>query len=368
VVATDRQSQHAAIGVALLVCFSARPAAAQAVVEADARTGIYEDTDATRIITTTAKLTVSPIEQFYVGGHYLADVVSSASVDVVSAATGRWEETRHEGQGTAGYRDADRSASASYIYSVENDWRSHTGSLALSHDTMNHQLTLGVSGAFGYNEVGRADDLTFDERMLTGAAHVEAAIVASPHDVVGLTYSFNYVSGYQASPYRYVRFESALSGATLATGERVPDQRARNAFAAKWNHHLVGQTFLRTQARAYLDNWGVTSGTAGAELVQGLVDVIELGVFVRGYLQSGARFYRAAYSEERTYMTSDRELSPFVDAFGGLRLGFDVKDAGPFRSLRGDVKGTALLFHYFDFPQLTDRYGVIAELGLGASL
>lgn len=352
----------------LLALAAERPVFAQAVVEADARTGIYQDTDATRIITTVAKLKVSPIEQLYVGGHYLADVVSSASVDVVSAATERWEETRHEGQGTAGYRDADRAASASYIYSVENDWRSHTGTIAISHDAFEHQLTIGLSGAFGYNEVGRADDVTFDERMLTGAAHLEAAIVASPEDVVGLTYSFNFIDGYQESPYRYVRFDSVLSGATLATAERVPDQRARNAVAARWNRHLVGQTFLRTQARGYLDNWGIASGTANVELVQGLVEVLELGVFVRGYVQTGARFYRGAYTEERTFMTSDRELSPFVDGFGGLRFGFDVRNAGPFRSLRGDIKGTGMVFHYFDFPALTDRYGAIAELGLGASL
>jgi hypothetical protein len=368
VAATNRNGRAGACVITLLALSVVRPIAAQSVAEADARTGIYEDTDATRIITTTAKLKVSPVEQFFVGGHYLADVVSSASVDVVSAATERWEETRHEGQGTAGYRDADRAASASYIYSVENDWRSHTGSIALSHDALDHQLTVGVSGAFGYNEIGRADDLTFDERMLTGTAHLEVAIVASPEDVVGFTYSFNYVSGYQASPYRYVRFEGALSGATLATGERVPDQRQRNAIAVRWNRHLIGQTFLRSQARAYLDNWGVMSGTAGTEVVQGLVDVLELAAFVRGYAQSGARFYRGEYTEERTYMTSDRELSPFVDAFGGLRFGFDVKEAGPFRSLRGDLKGTGFLFHYFDFSPLTDRYGVIAELGLGASL
>lgn len=353
---------------ALAALLAAPPASAQSVVEADARTGVYQDTDATRIVTTTARLKVSPIEQFYVGGHYLADLVSSASVDVVSAATGRWEETRHEGQGMAGYRDADRAASASYIYSVEHDWRSHTGSVALSHDAFDHQLTIGLSGAFGYNEIGRADDITFDERMLTGTTHLEAAIVASTEDVIGLTYSFNYVSGYQASPYRYVRFDGELSGATLATAERLPSERARNALAARWNRHLVGQTFLRSQARAYLDNWGVASGTVGTEVVQGLVDVLELGVFVRGYLQTGARFYRGAYTEERTFMTSDRELSPFVDAFGGLRFGFDVKNAGPFRSIRGDLKGTGFLFHYFDFPSLTDRYGAIAELGLGASL
>ncbi len=356
------------VSVALTTLFAARPAHAQAVVEADARGSYYTDTDATEIITTAVQATVRPVPEFSFGGHYLADIVSSASVDVVSAATDRWEETRHEGVGNVGYKDADRGASAGYIYSVENDWRSHTGRLALSHDLLDHQVTLGVGGAFGYNTVGRAEDVNFEDEMLTGTANLEAAFALSPDDLLSSTYSFNFVSGFQESPYRNVRFAGALAGATLSSPERVPDSRARSALAVRYNRHLISHSFLRLQMRGYIDDWGVMSGTVGAEFVQGLIDALELAVFARAYVQKGATFYEDAYPEERAFMTADRELSAFVDGFGGLRFGFDVKKQGPFESIRGELKGTAFAFRFFEFTELVDRYGVIAELGLGASL
>ncbi|MFO0550500.1 MAG: DUF3570 domain-containing protein [Polyangiaceae bacterium] len=355
------------MGAATSILMVASPATAQ-VFAADARTSVYQDTDATTIVTTAVGATANPIPELSISGRYLADVITTASVDVVAAATDRWEEVRHEGLGSIGYHDTERSISGTYIYSVENDWRSHTGSLTLSHDLLSHQLTLGASGSFVYNEVGRSHDANFDERLLVGTANVEAAIVASPDDLLAVTYSFIYQTGYLESPYRFVRFDGPLSGAAVGAPERVPDSRARNAVGLRYHRHLGGHSFLRLTTRGYVDDWGIVSGTLGVEFVEELASVVELGIFSRGYAQTGATFYEATYPEERAYMTSDRELSPFVDAFGGARIGFDVRDAGPFYSLRGDLKATGFLFHFFEFPALTDRYGVIAELGLGASL
>lgn len=354
--------------VALLFVTSSTVSHADPLVEADARTSVYQDTDQTTIVTTIVQAKVSPIEQLSFSGHYLADVVSSASVDVVSAATGRWDETRHEGKGSVGYHDSDRSVAGTYIYSVENDWRSHTGVLSFSHDLLDHQLTLGASGSFGYNEVGRADDQNFDERLLTGSASVEAGVIASKHDLLTFTYSFLYNTGFQSSPYRFVRFTGPLEGADLSAPEGVPERRSRHAVGAKWNRHLIKQSYLRTSARAYVDSWGVASGTVGAEFVQSIIHVFDLGVFARAYAQKSASFYEQHYDGARTFMTSDRELATFVDAFGGIRFGFEVKDVGPFYSVRGDLKGTGFLFHFFDFSALTDRYGGMGELGLGASI
>lgn len=365
--ATD-VARVAGLVAALLGVAVAHPALAQAVVEADLRGGYYVDTDATDIITSAVQATVRPVPEVSFGGHYLADIVSTASVDVVTAATDRWEETRHEGLGNAGYKDSERSLSGTYIYSVENDWRSHTGSLAMSHDLLDHQVTIGVGGAFGYNMVGRSGDVNFAEEMFTGTGNLEAAFVLSPDDLLASVYSFNFVSGYQASPYRFVRFDGALAGATLSAPERLPETRARNSVALRYNRHLVAHSFLRMVARGYLDDWGVASGTLSAEFVQGFIDALELGVFVRGYVQSSAAFYEDDYPDDRVFLTADRELSAFADGFGGLRFGFDVRKEGPFESIRGEVKGTAFAFRFFEFSELEERYGVIAEVGLGASL
>ncbi len=342
-------------------------ACAQAVVEADARGGVYHDSDATTIVTSAVAARAWPHERLSISGRYLADVITTASVDVVSAATDRWDEVRHEGSGGLGYKDADRSASGSYIYSVENDWRSHTGVLALAHDTLDHRLTIGLSGSFVYNEVGRADDENFDERLLGGTGNLDTTIVASKRDLVSVTYSLGYASGYQASPYRFVRFDGPLPGAQIAIAERHPDTRARHAVGARWNHHIEPDMALRSMMRGYVDDWGIASGTVGLDYVIG-VGVFEMAILSRAYVQKAATFYREVYASELDYMTADRELATFFDVFGGLRLGFDVRDAGPFESIHGDVLGKAFYYKFFDFLPLPERYGLIAELGLGAAL
>jgi hypothetical protein len=360
-------SQALRLAPALAALGVPHSAAAQPTVEADLRGGLYQDSDDTTIVTSAVAARAWPHEHFSISGRYLADVVTTASVDVVAAATGRWDEVRHEGTGGLGYKDDDRSASGSYIYSVEDDWRSHTGTLSFSHDTLDHQLTVGLSGSFVYNEVGRAEDTTFDERLLGGSANAEVTIVATKSDLIGFVYSFGYMSGYQASPYRFVRFAGPLPGAEIAVPERHPDTRIRHAVGARWNHHVERDMALRTDARAYADDWGVASGTLGVDYVIG-IGVFEIGILTRGYLQKAATFYREIYDAELAFMTADRELSTFFDVAGGARVGFDVRDAGPFESIRADVVGKAFYYHFFDYLALPERYGVVASAGFGATL
>src|SRR5262245_41753887 len=81
-----------------------RPAHADWRFGLDGRTSIYADSDRTFISTTVASGSVSPIEVLSFKGHYLADIITSASVDVVSSATKNpFHETRHEGAGSVSY-------------------------------------------------------------------------------------------------------------------------------------------------------------------------------------------------------------------------------------------------------------------------
>ena len=66
-------------------------------------------------------------------------------------------------------------------------------------------------------------------------------------------------------------------------------------------------------------------------------------------------------------MTADRELSPFVDGFVGMRASWRQHTIGPFYQLKADLRIDGFAFRYFDFPFLASRTGVVAELGLGAS-
>jgi hypothetical protein len=292
-----------------------------------------------------------------------------------------FHETRHEGAGSFVWADGKNTATVGYVYSVENDWRSHTVSAAYSRDLLNKQLTLGLGGSFTANAVGRSHDDNFHRSLNQGSISLDAGIVGSKRDLITLDYTFMVLKGFQASPYRGVKWgcgtpksaadwlacpNSALEGDQDSS--LSPDERVRHAFAVRWNHHLFRDTALKSHLRGYFDSWGVLSVTAGTEYVVGFGD-FELGAFVRGYAQKGASFWQDVYEQKQRYMTADRELSPFVDGFGGLRFGWmRERRLGFFESLHAEVKATSFAFKFLDFVRLPQREGVVGEIALGAAL
>ncbi|HET9993528.1 MAG TPA: hypothetical protein VFQ65_33555, partial [Kofleriaceae bacterium] len=87
---------------------------------------MYADSDKTTVVTTVVDGSVRLPQPVVVNAHALVDAVSSASVDVVSAATSRFTENRVELGTTAqiGFSQASE-GSIGYTHSGENDWQSH---------------------------------------------------------------------------------------------------------------------------------------------------------------------------------------------------------------------------------------------------
>lgn len=336
------------------------------VVELNGRGGLYWDTDETTIWTATTAIRGTIEELVTLEARYLADIISTASIDVVSAATESFEEIRHEAEGGVSYADGTRSASATYIFSYEPDWLSHTAALGLGHDVFDHQLTIGLGGNFVHNEIGRKDDDNFDERLLGGGGTLSMALVATSDDLISLAYTVTYSGGYHASPYRFAYLRDP-SGTDILLGppETHPDRRVRHALAMRYNRYLFKNSALRSHIRGYVDDWGIESLTIGTEYVIGFPPV-ELGVRIRGYIQSKATFYEAIYAEPRRYMTADREMGAFMDGFAGGKVGVRHRFGGALETLRAELRVDGFGFQFFDFARLASRAGVIGELGIGA--
>jgi hypothetical protein len=319
------------------------------------------------VITSVVALDGAAFDRARIRGHFLVDIVSTASVDVVSAATDRWDETRLEFGVSPSYEDGTRSFGASYRRSTEKDWGSHTVGVSLSHDFLSHNLTLSLGLSFAHNDVGRADDEAFSETLRSYAGSVGAVVVVSPNDIFSFSYAPAYLKGYQASPYRFARYDDPLAALSLGTPEVVPDERLRHALVVEYNRHLFMDSALRSHARGYFDDWGIYSATLGTEYVHG-IGGFEPSVFARGYLQTGARFYEDTYTTRKRYMTADREHSPFWDIFAGLRLAYRVEHLGIFDELRAELKGAGFLFVFQDYDRLPERRGFTAEAGIGGTL
>ncbi len=343
------------------------PAAAQPTVSVDARAAVYDDSDDTTVISSTVAARGNVADTYAIKARYLVDIISTASVDVVSAATQPFEELRHEIEAALSYQKDAHGLQASYVYSVEPDWQSNTLAAGASGTVANGQLALGVATTLVLDEIGRIDDPTFEQQLTSLSWQLSATLVASPYDLLSVAYSFSHLLGYQASPYRYAFFSGTMGSRPIrGPAERHPNRRLRHALSLRHNRHLFKSSALRSHVRGYVDNWGVASVTAASEYVVGFGPV-DLAARVRGYLQSRASFYEATYTEAKLLMTADRELSPFVDGFVGMRASWRQHTIGPFYQLKADLRIDGFAFRYFDFPFLASRTGVVAELGLGAS-
>lgn len=332
----------------------------------DVRSGVYQDSDHTTISTTTVAARALIKERAQITARYLVDVVSSASVDVVTAATTAFRDTRHEVTAGAGYRDGTNTAEVGYVFSRENDWQSHNVEFGGSRDFLRHNLTVGLGGSLSFNDIGRSGDLNFHRSMnLYG---VSASLGGTPtrRDVLSLSYSLAYLDGYQASPYRYVIFVDE-QGLRQSLPEIVPDTRLRHALALRWKRHVLRDSAIGLHARAYFDDWQVMSLTAGFEYLVALGN-FTLSPHLRGYVQRHAGFYQEQYTQRVNFMTFDRELSSFIDGFLGLRALWARRRLGFIDELRIEAKFDGFGFYFFDFPRLRSRYGLIAELALGVSL
>lgn len=336
-------------------------ASAQAATGADLRSIVYQDSDRTTISTTTAAVRGAATDSLQLRARYLIDVVSTASVDVISAATDSFQENRHEAEAGVSWIDGGTTAGVTYIHSNEPDWKSHTVSAGGSRDLWDRRLTIAAGASLGTNAIGRADDANFGEELRSAGGNLSAAVVVSRTSIVSVNYSFNALRGYQASPYRFAQFMSPASRLALSGPETHPESRDRHALAVRHNKHLFDDTAVRSHLRLYADDWGVASVTAGAEYVVGFGD-LDWSVRARGYLQSGADFYQDVYDERRELMTADRELSPFFDVFVGSRLA--VRRG----KLHADLRVDGFYFRYFDFARLPERSGAIVELGAGIDL
>ena len=196
------------------------------------RAPAYQDSDHTTISTSTIAARALIKDRVEITGRYLIDVVSSASVDVVTAATtAAFRENRHEATGGVGYRDGTNSASAGYVFSRENDWQSHTIELGGSRDILQHNLTIGFGASLIFNDIWRSGDNNFKRSLNVYGGSLSVAGTPSRRDVVSLTYSLSYLSGYQASPYRYVLFNDE-QGFRQAVPESAPGTRQRRGGGA----------------------------------------------------------------------------------------------------------------------------------------
>jgi uncharacterized protein DUF3570 len=324
---------------------------------------VYADSDHTQVISPVVSASADLSSDTSVSLGYLADAVTSASVDIVSQASATTiHDTRHQVSASATQKVGSLTARGGYSFSKENDYLSHTLNASAEQELDEKNTTLALGYAISLNTVGRAEDENFSRGLTVQSGSLGLTQIISPRLIAQLTYELGYASGYQASPYRFVPVRMAADAAPeMWVPETDPDTRWRHALVVGVNRAVGEASSLQGDYRIYHDTWGITSHTIGARLFTHLTPDLELRVRNRFYTQNAATFYQSVYTTTAQFMAYDRELSPLWSDTIGVKLSYQFAS-----HVEAEFKLDVFYYSYADFVPLTSRTG--ANVGTGIAI
>jgi hypothetical protein len=349
----------------------------------------YADSDHVFVLTPSVAATISdPVAGWSTSAQYLVDVVSAASVDIVSTASRRWVEVRHAGTLEASYKPGAFGVAVNGAVSSEPDYSSWTVGGTLTQDLLDQNLTLQLGFNHSHDVAGRSGtpfsvfSRPIDRENIRGGFSLlldRATIASVSADVV-------IENGDTSKPYRYVPLfapgTDVPAGASIDEVdalrlaarplEQLPRSRNRYALTLRMSHRFSSST-LRVDERLYTDSWALSASSTDARYLIDLGRRWELGPHVRAHAQTGARFWQRAYVlrdgfDYPALRTGDRELGPLL----GFTLGFTVRlGLGPADDPSAWLLGldlNATDTRYLDALYIRERLSSLAVLSIEVRL
>ena len=412
-VARTRRALSTAAGGLLCFVASSRPAIAEPVstasaptssvgatdasggespvtARASAHTTFYADSDHVTVVTPVAAAEVSDrYGRWQARGEYLVDVISAASVDIVSTASQRWQEVRQAGNLQGGYKWHDVGARASAAISREPDYASVAGAGMLTWDLAekNHTVLLGY--ALDHDTIGRTGTSfdVFSRSLWQHVVNAGVTLTLNRSAVLSILSDLFIENGDQSKPYRYIPMFSPGVAPTIERGasidvvnarrlpqkplEQLPESRERYAITARFGYRFA-QSTLRVDERLYTDSWQLRASTTDVRYSIDVSRRLMVWPHLRFHAQNGVYFWRRAYvstfsgteAELPRYRTGDRELGPLATLTAGagatLGIGPSTEPSTWTIELRGDFIGTDFL----DDLYVKSRAAGLATAGL----
>jgi len=288
-------------------------------------------------------------------GSYYVDMVTNASIDVVTTASPFKERRTAFDLGLDYvYRDAAINVSASS--SSEPDYTARSAGVDISQEVFGGMTTVSLGFSRGWDTVGKKGDPGFDDEVTRWQYRVGLTQILSPRWLMSANFEAISEDGFLGSPYRV----ALIFGA--AVPERNPRTRSSRAIKLRTIgdvSDLVPRSSVRAEYRYFWDNWDIAAHTLefGASHYFGerwLADA-----FVRTYTQNSALFYSDNATSETTYISRNRQLSDFTSLGVGAKASYTVNGL----PARYDVKVTGgYEFKQFKFNEFTDlRSGKLYE-------
>jgi hypothetical protein len=344
--------------VLLLVALAAvlAPAAHAAVLPEDRADVLYHRYDGGGVTIDGPSLLVRKkfAEKYSVSANYYVDMVSSASIDVVTTASPYKEERTQMSLG-ADVLNGRTQYTVAFSNSDENDYTANTAAIDVSQDLFGDLTNLSFGYSRGWDEVRKRGDPEFNEPVDRSTWRIALSQILTPSLMIGMNWELVSDEGFLNNPYRSVRYldpDSALGYAYQA--EVYPRTRVSNALAFNARYFLPYRAALSGNYRWFTDTWGIDASTVTLGYTHPWGERWMFEMTYRWYSQSAADFYSDLfpYESAQNFLARDKELSTFTSNMVGVGATYELPLTMPF------IKRSTLSFFYdrfqFDYEDFRD--------------
>jgi hypothetical protein len=277
--------------------------------------------------------------------NYYMDMVSNASIDVVTTAS-PFKETRNEyGIGADYvYRNAQMSLSASH--SKEPDYTAQAVNLDVAQEVFGGMTTVNLGFTRASDKVGKKNAPEFDESARHWRYRLGVTQILTPNWLASANAEVVADDGFLGSPYRAAR----VFGATVP--ERVPSTRSSRAVKFRVLGDLGQRSAVSADYRYFWDNWGIRAHTLGAGYSRYFGDAWLADSYLRLHRQEKALFYSDNFATETQYVSRNRQLSTFSSLGPGFKVSYRARQVPGRYELRVIGAYEFLRFRFDDFTDV----------------
>jgi hypothetical protein len=330
------------------------PAAAMTLPE-DTGEGIYHLYDGGGVTAQGPALLVrkSLYDKVSLTGTYYVDMVSNASIDVVTQAS-PFKETRTEYSLGGDYAYRDSLVSISYSNSNEPDYKAQALSIDVTQEVFANMTTIKLGFTRGDDDVGKKGEGFFDYakhwRYRLGMTQI-----LTPAWLASLNFEAVSDDGYLGSPYR----------SALVFGAWVPERNPRTRSSRAVKFGVLGEVMPRTSIHAdyryFWDNWDIKAHTFEVGASRNVGESFLIDGYLRYYRQSKALFYYDNATSETLYVSRNRQLGTFDDIAPGVRVTYQYKQVPGKYEIQGHLNYEYQRYNFSDFTDV--RTGQLYSYG-----
>lgn len=303
-------------------------------------------------------------EKYSVTANLYMDMVSSASIDVVTTASPYTEE-RTQASAAFDMLNGKTQYSLGYTTSDESDYTANSVNFDVSQDIFGDLTTVSFGHTRGWDEVRRRGDDAFAESVDRRSYRLGLSQIVTPQLLMGASYELVTDEGYLNNPYRSVRYLDPESASGYSyQAELYPHTRTSSAASVRARYFLPYRAALHGEYRYFTDTWGIDAHTAEIGYTHPWTErwVFELGY--RFYTQTAADFYSDLFErpDQQNFLARDKELSTFSSHM--LSLGATYELSLEWKFLQRSTLSfyyDRMMFQYDDFRDLTSDAPVGTE-------